>query len=255
MSELIITLPEVSYNKLNEEAARLGLSPGELVRASIEERLSQPDEEFEETIQYVLQKNAVLYRRLGRQEQEGSFDFDTYVVLDLPSRVGEEVMAIRERYRDWFRASFPAEITVAGSGGVGVFDSAQDWREAISTLHAIAAATPPIQASFEKVLRFPNTDIFVFALCDESPFRALHERIATSGLRFKPSPFPYTPHCTLYSQSPVSDEVADDLLSLRLPGTFTLDTMSVYMLNRLPCTLLHRMQLGMGVGAISGASA
>jgi hypothetical protein len=65
MSELTITLPEVSYNKLNEEAARLGLSPEELVRASIEEWLAQPDEAFEEIIDYILEKNAELYKRLA----------------------------------------------------------------------------------------------------------------------------------------------------------------------------------------------
>jgi 2'-5' RNA ligase superfamily len=172
-----------------------------------------------------------------------TFEFDTYVVLDLPSPFAEQVLAIREKYLDWFRASLPAEITVAGSSGVGVIDPVQGWREAFVKLNAVAAETPPIQASFGEVLRFPNTDIFVLTLRDEGPFHALHERIAASGLRFKPSPFPYKPHCTLHSRSPVSHETANELFSLQLPGTFTLEMMSVYMVNKLPCTLLHRVQL------------
>lgn len=65
MSELTINLPEISHNRLTEEAARLGLSPEELVRASIEEWLIQPDEAFEEIIDHILEKNAELYKRLA----------------------------------------------------------------------------------------------------------------------------------------------------------------------------------------------
>jgi 2'-5' RNA ligase len=177
------------------------------------------------------------------------FDFDTYVVLDVPSPFAEQVMAIRERCLDWFRASFPVEITVAGSGGVGVIDPQQDWREAFITLNAIAAETPPIIASFGSAHRFPNTNTFVLTLRDEGPFRKLHERIATSGLKFRPSPFPFTPHCTLCTRSDITESQAAELLTLHIPGEFTINAMSVYMLNRLPVTLLHRMQLTGATGA------
>jgi len=171
------------------------------------------------------------------------FDYDTYVVLDMSMPVAQQIMSIRERYRDWFLKSLPVEITLTGSSGAGVFDPQQDPEEAFSVLDAIAAETAPIQASFGKVLRFSNTDIFVFTLEDERPFRALHERIAKSSLRFKPSPFPYKPHCTLRRLAPVSEEEATELLSLRIPGRFMLDTMSIYMLDKLPMTLLHQVKL------------
>jgi hypothetical protein len=48
--------------RLKEMAARLGLSPEELVRVSVEELLARPDEEFERAVDYVLKKNAELYR-------------------------------------------------------------------------------------------------------------------------------------------------------------------------------------------------
>lgn len=171
------------------------------------------------------------------------FDYDTYVVLDIPMPMAKKVMSIRERYRDWFVKSLPVEITVAGSSGIGVFDSTQDPEEAFVVLDTIAAETSPIEASFGEVLRFPGTDIFVFTLQNEEPFRALHERIVKSGLQFTKSPFPYKPHCTIRQRSPVSEEMAAELLSLRVAGSFVLDTISVYMLDRLPMTLLHRVKL------------
>ena len=66
------------------------------------------------------------------------FDYDTYVVLDLPASMAEKVISIRDNYRDWFVKSLPVEITVAGSSGVGVFDSRQDPEEALAVLDTIS---------------------------------------------------------------------------------------------------------------------
>lgn len=171
------------------------------------------------------------------------FPSNTYVVLDLPQPVAGKVLAVRRHHRDEYRAALPAEITIAGSSGVGVFAADQDLVEVFSMLDSIAAETAPIRASFSRVLRFPGTDIFVLTLADEEPFRTLHRRIAASGLRFEPSPFPYTPHCTLRSRSPVTEEEAADLFSVRIEDVFMLDTLSVYQADSLPLTLLHRAKL------------
>ena len=171
------------------------------------------------------------------------FPADTYICLDVPMPVAQQIMDIRVRSHDTFRASLPVEITLAGSSGTGVFDVMQDEKMAFALLNAIAAETEPLQVTFGKVLRFPSTDIFVLTLTDERPFRVLHERLASSGIRFQPSPFPYTPHCTLRSRSPISEEEVAVLLSLRISQSFLLDTLSVYMLDTLPMTLLHRVKL------------
>ncbi len=171
------------------------------------------------------------------------FAANTYAVVDVPSPVADHVMAIRQRHRDELRSALPVEITMAGSSGIGEFEAGQDPTEVFTILDKIATETAPIHATFGPVRRFPNTDIFVLTLADEHPFRTLHERIAASGIRFRASPFPYTPHCTLRSRSPVSDEDAADLLSVRLADEFTIDTLTVYMLDKLPCTLLHRVPL------------
>ncbi|MBI3923264.1 MAG: DNA-binding protein [Armatimonadetes bacterium] len=65
MNAITIALPEDRVLQLQERATRLNVSPEELVRVSIEELLSRPDEPFERAVSHVLEKNAELYRRLA----------------------------------------------------------------------------------------------------------------------------------------------------------------------------------------------
>jgi antitoxin FitA len=65
MSSITITLPDDRLQKLKEKAVQLRVSPEELVRASVEEMLERPEEDFRRALDYVLHKNAELYRRLA----------------------------------------------------------------------------------------------------------------------------------------------------------------------------------------------
>lgn len=174
----------------------------------------------------------------------------TYAVLDMPSLLGDRILEIRRRHRDDFRAALPAEVTLAGSGGVGCFSAGQPARRVFEVLDQIAAETPPIQVALGAVERFPNTDIG-FRFVDDSALQELHERIAGSGLAFDPTPFAFGPHVTLRSRTPVSDEEAQSLLAERIEEPFVLEDLSVYRLERDPtdqvpviCRLLHRARLG-----------
>ncbi|MEJ2013978.1 MAG: 2'-5' RNA ligase family protein [Anaerolineales bacterium] len=171
------------------------------------------------------------------------FKFDTYIVLDVPPPISERVMEVRVRHQDEFRSSLPVEITLAGSSGVGVLVREQDRAEVFGQLQVIARETSPIIAEFGKVLRFEGTDIFVLTIKDESPFQRLHKVILDSGIRFMASPFPYKPHCTLRSRSPVSEKEAADLLGLRIEGAVKLRMLSVYMMSGLPMELLFTTAL------------
>lgn len=64
MAAITIMLTEDCLSKLKEKARHLGLSPEDLVRASIEELLARPDEAFQKVVGDVLTKNVELYRRL-----------------------------------------------------------------------------------------------------------------------------------------------------------------------------------------------
>lgn len=65
MRVLEIQLPEKTASKLKEAAERLSVSPEQLSILSIEEKLAQLENEFRSSSEYVLQKNADLYRRLA----------------------------------------------------------------------------------------------------------------------------------------------------------------------------------------------
>jgi 2'-5' RNA ligase len=174
-----------------------------------------------------------------------------YIVLDVPSPFAERVIQIREHNGDIFRMSLPAEITLAGSGGIGMLARDQEPAEVFAKLDRIAAQTPPIRARFGPARRFPGTDTFYLSVMNEAPFHALQQRIAGSGLRFQATPFQFVPHCTLRTRSPVSSQEASDLLQVRVEGEFLIDTMTVYelplrdpplRLSVLLC-LWHRMRL------------
>jgi hypothetical protein len=65
MTTITIAIPDDRLLKLKERATRFSVSPEELVRVSIEELLSRPDEAFQHAVRYILKKNAELYRRLA----------------------------------------------------------------------------------------------------------------------------------------------------------------------------------------------
>lgn len=64
-TSLTVTLTEDQLRQLKEKAERLQTTPEDLVRVSVDELLSRPDEAFERAVKYVLNKNAELYRRLA----------------------------------------------------------------------------------------------------------------------------------------------------------------------------------------------
>ncbi|HMQ55784.1 MAG TPA: DNA-binding protein [Anaerolineae bacterium] len=65
MSDITVTVPDTQLIQLKEKANRLGITLADLVLLSIEAVLSRPDEDFLKTADYVVRKNAELYRRLG----------------------------------------------------------------------------------------------------------------------------------------------------------------------------------------------
>jgi hypothetical protein len=65
MKLLEVQLPEQTASKLEKAAERLSVTPEELLVLSVEEKLAQLDEEFRRSADYVLEKNADLYRRLA----------------------------------------------------------------------------------------------------------------------------------------------------------------------------------------------
>ncbi len=65
MTTITIALSDDQLQKLQQIATLFQVAPEELVRVSVEELLSRPEEEFRKALEYVLQKNTELYQRLA----------------------------------------------------------------------------------------------------------------------------------------------------------------------------------------------
>ena len=62
---LNLELDAHQLQRLDEAARRLNVSMLDLAKAAINDLLAKPDSDFERAAEYVLQKNAELYRRLA----------------------------------------------------------------------------------------------------------------------------------------------------------------------------------------------
>jgi hypothetical protein len=63
--KVVFDLPPAQAEKLEREAARLGVPPQELAKAVLADLLAAPDEAFNDAAKRVLDKNRELYRRLA----------------------------------------------------------------------------------------------------------------------------------------------------------------------------------------------
>ena len=174
--------------------------------------------------------SAVNRRPKGRNQwgcSRVTFENDTFIVLDLPEPYASAIMDVRVRHRDTVRMAMPVEVTIAGSGGVGVLEREQDRASVFGVLDEIAKETAPIDSRFGPVIHWPPS-LFVMSWEDEAPFHALHERLVRSPIRFGQSPFPFNPHTTLRSRPGITDDEQTELMSFRAPGEITLLTMSVF---------------------------
>ncbi|MBK7825966.1 2'-5' RNA ligase family protein [Nannocystis sp.] len=151
----------------------------------------------------------------------------TYICLDVPEPQASQVLELRRRHCERLH-SFPVELTIAGSSGVGAIRAQLDPEDVAARLSQFCARTPPICAEFGAVVRFPGTDIFVLSLADPIPFEAIHDGLKQTGLRFEASRFPFFPHCTLRMAGPLSAAAVSELFALRLPGRFMLGSLALY---------------------------
>lgn len=150
----------------------------------------------------------------------------TYVCLDIPEPVKSKVREIREAFCDRL-VSFPIEITIAGSSGLGAISGDADWASVEAKLIAVCGQTGPITARFGGVVRFPGTDTFVLSLHDPQPFVAVHDRLRHSGVPFEPSIYPFFPHCSLRMSGALAPEAVNRLFALRLEGEFEIELMAL----------------------------
>jgi antitoxin FitA len=65
MKTIEVSLPEPTAQRLEDAAERLGVTAEDLLRISVEEKLSRLDGDFSDAADYVISKNRELYKRLA----------------------------------------------------------------------------------------------------------------------------------------------------------------------------------------------
>jgi 2'-5' RNA ligase len=140
-----------------------------------------------------------------------------FILGPVDGPAGDVVHALQRRYDPKLAAAHRPHVTLTGSSGAGPITSGTPVDRVREVLESIARTTAPIALRFEAPTRFMQTNIVSLPLDPHGPIRALHERIATSGLQFGPVRFTFTPHVTLSFYPTLTRETARALLALRVP--------------------------------------
>ena len=172
-------------------------------------------------------------------------DCPVYIVMDVPSPLAEKIQEFRREF-DPQRAMLPVEITLTGSCGTGLVSKGQSLRDISGKLNEAAKLIHPFHVCFDKVDRFPNTDIYFLSLKDSPELMRTQKTVSESGIKFDANPYPYHPHCTLCLRKKIPDgQKLLDLFFLKIPSEpFRLDMISVYaMKDAVSCEILHKIEL------------
>lgn len=146
------------------------------------------------------------------------------------------------------RATRP-HVTLVGSSGVGPILSGTPVTRLRELVEPITMDTEPLTLELGRPVRFMQTDIVVLPLDPHGPLRTLHERIATSGLRFDPARFLFSPHCTLSFFRVLTPEMERRLLRVRISEPVVIDRLHFYLtVEPNPGRKLLELPLGQGSG-------
>jgi 2'-5' RNA ligase len=103
----------------------------------------------------------------------------SFIVAELPEAIAAWVTSVRQDLEPAI-AHMPAEITLAGSSGVGHLKIGQNLEDIEQILAEVLVGRLPFEARFERVGNFPNTEIFFLEpVCE--PFDELHSLIVNRG--------------------------------------------------------------------------
>ena len=171
------------------------------------------------------------------------FEHPAYLVLELPKFIGARVLDIRRRY-DPLLAALPAEITVAGSSGIGTIAPDQDARAVCQALSQVASEHLPISSRFVGISRFTTGPVVWLQPADPDPFIAIQQALVATGIHFNTHKFSYTPHCSLSSCN-LAPGVVEALLREDFPQeAFELSVLALYKVVNGEASLVERFLPG-----------
>ena len=151
-----------------------------------------------------------------------------FIISELTGTAGEIVRAAQEKIDRRLANTSVPHITITGSSGVGPIPLSLPVEQMEAALAPIAQTTAPITARIGPPMRFMQTDIIVLPLDPHGPLRALHERIALSGLPFQPARFPFTPHATLSFYVTLDAAQRRELMAVRIDEPVVIDRLQCY---------------------------
>jgi 2'-5' RNA ligase len=151
-----------------------------------------------------------------------------FVIAEVKGPAAKRIRKIQKRFDPRLASEWPPHVTLAGSSGMGPIDAKTPVDELRERLETVARETPPMLLAFGHPVRFMQTNIVVLPLNPHGPLRQLHERIKSSGLRFDPPRFYFTPHVTLSFYPEHPPEKLRELLGLPVPEPADVEAIQVY---------------------------
>ena len=151
-----------------------------------------------------------------------------FIISELAGTPREIVRVAQERIDRRLANTSVPHVTITGSSGVGPIPLSVPVAQIEEALAPIAETTAPITARLGVPMRFMQTDIIVLPLDPHGPLRALHERIASSGLPFQQARFPFTPHATLSFYVTLDAAQRRELLAVRVDEPVIIDRLQCY---------------------------
>jgi 2'-5' RNA ligase len=152
-----------------------------------------------------------------------------FVLSELTGALRETIRTLHERFDPKLGRLTPPHLTITGSSGVGMIDARTPLDALRAALAPLAETTAPLQLALGAPHRFPGTEIISLPLDPHGPLRALHERIAASGLSFARSRFAFSPHITLSYYPTLTRDRERELLALRIDTPLIVDRLQVYL--------------------------
>lgn len=150
-----------------------------------------------------------------------------FVLAPISGPAASVIHELQEQHDPKLAAAFPPHVTLAGSSGVGPVRAGTSREALRRALDPIVESTEPLILPFDPPHRFMQTDIISLPFDPHGPLRALHDRIAQSGLVFGPVRFTFTPHVTLNLYRTLTPAARRALLAVNLTDPAHLDRLTL----------------------------
>lgn len=151
-----------------------------------------------------------------------------FILAAIGGPVGARLRALQERYDPKLARAFPPHVTLAGSSGLGAVHAGTAAAAIRTALEQVAVGSEPLRLTFRAPYRFMQSNIVSLPLDPNGPIRALHDRLAQSGLRFEQAKFTFTPHCTLSFYPELTAARTRELLAIRVDEEILIDRVEAW---------------------------